>query len=149
MRHAHAITGWPLELYRGLREWASCDDETAWHTGTSEKYRSAIAAFVSEKDLDRESALDLVHSTRIFDIDGNETTYWVEEHNAYDAFDAIDEDLGEPPAAFELSHQFGEFESFFPSANIALIDLPLLDIIDVHKSMLEEYENDAQKQEHH
>lgn len=142
-----AITGWPLELYRGLSEWASCDDEKAWHKGTSKKYRSAIAAFVSEKNLDQESALDLVHSAHIFDIDGNETSYWVDEQNAYDAINAIDAGEGEPPAAFELSHQFGEFESFFPAANIALIDLPLLDIIDVHKSMLEEYESEARQQE--
>jgi transcriptional regulator with XRE-family HTH domain len=124
-------SGKPLEFYRGLDIYFSDDDELG--SSSSETYREIIADYVKEHALDEEKARRFLHATIIHMADGAQTSYWAEaEPLANIVFDIDDEDMS---LMVRIDAFGGDFECFYPAASLAVIDMPLLDVMDAAKEL--------------
>lgn len=129
--------GLPMEFYRGLDAHFSSGEEDL-ETTASETFRSIISDYVREKELDEESANKLLHYSTIYLSDGTQATYWAEPKDLYELVFNIDSET--VPALIGIDSYGGGFESYYPSNKVALVEMPLLDLVDYSKQEMDELE---------
>lgn len=123
--------GNPLEFYRALDAYASDSEE--FRSTHSEALLKIIEEFIGERGLDEEKICAFLHHTRIHATDGQMTSYWVEGNRLAEAVFDLEAELR--PAMLNLPAFGGDFDSYFPPASLALIDMPLIDVMDAAKAI--------------
>lgn len=124
--------GQPLEFYRGVGEWVA----KQWGDRgeeASETYQSIINDFVSARGFTAETAHEWLLNTTIHFVDGERVSYWADAGMLNELL--IDWSEGYVPAVVTIDSQGGAFESYYPSERVALIDMPLIDILDAAKRL--------------
>jgi hypothetical protein len=124
-------SGKPLEFYRGLDIYFSDDDEL--DRSSSETYRRIIADYVKEHALDEEKAHRFLRGTIIHMTDGTQAFYWARAEPLVDmVFDIDNENMS---LMIRIDAFGADFESFYPAASLAVVDMPLLDVMDAAKEL--------------
>jgi hypothetical protein len=126
-------SGHPLDVYRGVDAFFS--DSGSMTEESSSAYNEIIKDFIKEKKLDQNNIYDFLHYTNIYMTDGFVTSYWVNSNNLHDIVFNIDLDF--LPKILAI-HEFGGFESYYPTDSLAVIEMPLIDVIKVAKAVQEE-----------
>ncbi|MFN7114650.1 MAG: helix-turn-helix transcriptional regulator [Alphaproteobacteria bacterium] len=131
--------GQPLEFYRGLDAWASHDED--WEETSSAAYREVIEEFVKERGMDEEDTLAFLHHSTVYTVDGISKSYWANAQRLSNVIFEIEMECLSKIVAIHA--EGGDFESYYPQANLAAIEMPLIDLIDAAKEELKELEGAA------
>ena len=123
--------GLPLEFYRGLDQHI-CDPDAARNT-TSESYQKAIQGYIKESGLDENGLLELLHDTTIYLVDGTVTAYHAEPEDLYFLRMMLELGSNESPKLVKIDAIDGIFESYYSVANLVLVEMPLIDVLDAAK----------------
>lgn len=121
-------SGLPLEVYRGLDDYFSCDEE--WESNTSEAYRQTIKDVVDDLKLNEDKAYKYLHDTNLYLADGEYISYWFEGSDLWGFIESIDMEFWSSMVRFtDLSGR----EIYFPIISLSMVDMPLIDIMDAAK----------------
>lgn len=135
-------SGLPKELYRAMSEWAwdqvgGLDDFSENNSPTLQEI--AIDKIKEANLLDQpERILEVIHHTKIHMMDSAHYGYEVDPDELWSAIQNVEIDA---PKMFYLPKAGGDFDSFFPSAQVALIDMPLIDVEEAAKKAIQELES--------
>lgn len=129
------IEGNPLELYRGLSTYFSGTERDMEEF--SEDFKKVLESFIKNNDFDEDSAFKYLHYTTIYMTDGYSTSYWANPEQLHEL--TFDIGLEAVPKIINIDAIHSDFESYYPSSNICVVAMPLIDIIDAAK---EEKETD-------
>jgi len=135
--------GNPLEVYRGVDTYFSAHDDDKGTSSTT--YQEIIEEFVKKKGLDEEKAVRLLHYTTIYMADGAVTAYWAEPERLYDI--VADIEIGGLQTMLYIPEFGGGFESYYPATKVAVIDMPLIDIMDATNLAHADWDDDSEAKE--
>lgn len=132
-----SVEGWPLELYKALDEYFSGSD---LKESCSDTFIATVEDIIKEYNLDEEKVFKMIHYTSVYMADGRVTTYWAEDDQLWDLVTDIEND--DVPMMIKLHHP-DQFDSYYPSKKVALVDMPLLEVMEAARRELEELEGDT------
>jgi transcriptional regulator with XRE-family HTH domain len=131
-----SLEGNPLEFYRSLDEYNS--EQEAFRASASPVMIKIIEDAIEEHKWDEDAISRIIHETSIWLSDGEQISYWVEDDNLWTIITDIEND--DDNRMFRLDSFGGEFESFYPRNKVAVIEMPLVDVMAAAKSDLDESE---------
>jgi transcriptional regulator with XRE-family HTH domain len=134
--------GNPLEIYRGVDAYFSDDEdenENKNKNSFSTTYLKIISNFIEKKKLNRKNIYRFLHYTAIYMADGTLTSYWAEPENLYDIVSNIGIEF--IPKILSIHECGGEFESYYPTDNLAVLEMPLIDVLDAAKAAEKELDD--------
>lgn len=111
--------GKPAEFYRVLEEYI-CEDPMFDDKESSNIAKHDVEIFTDIYDLGYDQVRKLVIETQIYNIDGIEFSYDVDEERLVDIIENIN--FEDPIIIFDLSNE--GFDLYMPADNISLIDMP-------------------------
>jgi transcriptional regulator with XRE-family HTH domain len=127
-------SGLPLEFYRGLDAYSYEDN---WEENTSETFREIITGFINEHSLDENGIAYKLHYTTIHLTSGDFISYWANANDLEELSTNADSD--DVSKVVQLNSEDGTFESFYSASNIKMVEMPLIDVIDKSKAIMEEF----------
>lgn len=124
--------GYPLEVYRGLYDYFYDDN---WAENTSKGFRETIEEIISENQYGPDEVAIKLHYTTVYQTNAAPFSFYADASHLNSIFDAAED--GAPSEVIHIDAVDREFECFFASKNISLIDMPLLELMEEAKSALE------------
>lgn len=125
--------GEPLEFYKVLDDYDFDDDEKE---DISDTIRAAVDEFIKDKKFDEDGLIKFLKFSTIYMADGDVTSYWANPEALYDFVFHID--LGAPPKIVPLPAEGGDFESYYSLSQLAVVEMPLLEVMSAAKEELDE-----------
>jgi transcriptional regulator with XRE-family HTH domain len=123
------VEGTPLELYRGLSD-VIADPQDLDRAEYSKEFIRSCERFAKEMSLTQDNLYSFLHDTSVYFIDGTKYSGMAEERSVASVYS--DAESGAISDLFPID--FADREIFFSKPQIALIELPLIDLIDGQKS---------------
>ncbi len=134
-----SVEGCPLEFYRALEDYAFRQEN--FRASASPTLISMVEDRVKEEEWDEEAILRVTSETLIWLSAGDRINYSVDEDDLWGLIVAIgSEDVDR---MIRLDEYGGDFESLYPRDKIALVEMPLLRVMDAAKRELRELNEDA------
>ena len=124
-------SGQPAEFYKALEE--STEREAP---SLSDSAAEFVEQFTDVKDLGDEEIHQLIFFTHIHDRSGACTSYWVDASNLVELLESSE--LGTPSRIIDMSCD--SFDSYFPSNNIVMIDMPRMLVLQENERLAVESE---------
>ncbi|THB62920.1 MAG: XRE family transcriptional regulator [Desulfovibrio sp.] len=112
-------------LYRNLAEFLN---DREWMSRTDTSQRGAVYAFMQEKKLNEKGLAAYLHDTHILCKGGRKLSYRVKTAQLCSLVRAVGRGRAGAPV-LELSEFLGAFRNFFPESGLALVDMPLMDVM--------------------
>lgn len=121
--------GLPKEVYRAMSEWAwnKLGASSEFAENNSKTLQDIALEHVREAKLmdEPEQVLAAIHNTSVMLRSGEHYDYEVDADALWDAIQDLE--LG-PSKMLSLPATGGDFQSYFPTKEIALLDMPLIDV---------------------
>jgi len=136
------VEGRPLELYRALEEYAVREDGQL-EESASPQLISILEELVKENGWDEKTILKITTETNIWFADGSQMSYHVDEDDLWSLVSSVEIESDE--RMISLYDENTGMESFFSRDALALVEMPLLHVMDAARRELRELEEeDAQ-----
>jgi transcriptional regulator with XRE-family HTH domain len=123
--------GMPMEIYKGMDSFLNNSDD--WHEDTSVKFREIVKNQIDKLELNNEELFKKLHYTTVHTKGSDSFSYWAAPENIQQLFFDSDSDVVE--SLVQISSVDLEYESFFHETTLALVEMPLIDIIDLEKEL--------------
>lgn len=131
-------SGLEPETYRALGEWALEDESEL-----SDKFKEGLEKIIEEHKLTPDLVQERILSVAVRYTDGSEQRFMVEPDRLYGA--VCDVEAFPESCVFDLT-EYGEGRNVFvPGAALALLDMPLHQVVDAAKEALAELEEETPK----
>jgi transcriptional regulator with XRE-family HTH domain len=137
---AEDYSGNPIELYRGLDAYFYDRDDLC--KKSSEPYIKVIEGFIKKRKIDAEKADQLLHETSIFMADGTIAAYYADPSCLWQIMFNLD--LDDMPKMLAIHSYGGDYDSYYPTANVAVVSMPLIDVMDAAKEFDAEMAEDTE-----
>lgn len=124
--HGDEYSGLPFEIYKGMDDFAREND--AWFESSSEKYKEAVLNSINELSINGDDLLGKLHNTLIRVKDRPEVAYWVKPEALQSII--LQAKMGRLGSIVQLPDYCDQFDSYFNTNNISVIDMPLLDLME-------------------
>ena len=126
-------TGEPQEFYKVLDDYDFDDSEKE---SISDTLRAVVDEFIKERKFDEDGLIKFLKFSTIYMADGDVTSYWANPEALYDFVFHIN--LGVPPKIVSLPAEGGDFESYYPLSQLAVVEMPLLEVMSAAKEDMDE-----------
>jgi transcriptional regulator with XRE-family HTH domain len=134
-----SVEGCPLEFYRALEDYTLSQED--FRASASPTLISMVEDRVKEEGWDEEAILRITNETLIWFSDGHYINYSVDEDDLWGLIAAFESE--EIDRMIRLDESGGDFESFYPRDKIALVEMPLLRVMEAAKHELRDLKDDA------
>jgi len=150
-------SGYGLEVYRALYAYRlhreKIDDD--FEEQCSERLQAVVRDIVAERNLNDSGTLEaLLDHAVIWAKDGEREAYEISDDDLYDLWLAVEQSESCPellPRMVSLCHAGGDYESYRPLRSLAVVDAPLIPIIEkmkeVHRELGIDEDDDADSTE--
>ena len=136
-----SVEGCPLEFYRALEDYAFSQED--FRASASPTLISMVEERVKEEKWDEEAIFRITNETLIWLSDGDRVNYSADEDDLWGLIVAMEsEDIDR---MIRLDEHGGDFESFYPRDKVALVEMPLLRVMDAAKRELRELNGGSPK----